>query len=55
MNSLTTSYLLDMVDIDKFANANGIINIARGIGCLIGPFFAGNFNYSFNPCNDKLI
>ena len=45
MNSLTTSYLLDMVDTDKFGNANGIINIARGIGCLFGPFFAGTFYF----------
>lgn len=41
MNSLTTAYLVDLVGVEKFGNATGIINLFRGIGCSIGPIFGG--------------
>lgn len=41
MNSLTTAYLLDMVGLEKFGNATGIINLFRGFGCSVGPFIGG--------------
>jgi uncharacterized membrane protein len=41
MNCLTTMYLLEIVEMKEFANANGIVNLFRGFGCLFGPFLAG--------------
>ena len=41
MNSLTTAYLLDIVPLDRFGNATGIINLFRGFGCFIGPYIGG--------------
>lgn len=41
MNSLTTAYLLDIVGIERFGNATGIVNLFRGIGCFSGPLIAG--------------
>lgn len=41
MNSLTTMYLCDLVGVKCFANATGIVNLFRGIGCFIGPYIAG--------------
>jgi len=41
MNSLTTAYLVDLVGLEKFSNATGIINLFRGFGCFIGPFIGG--------------
>lgn len=43
MNSLTTAYLVDLVGVEKFGNATGIINLFRGIGCSLGPVIGGNF------------
>jgi hypothetical protein len=43
MNSLTTAYLVDIVGVEKFGNATGIINLFRGFGCTIGPFIGGLF------------
>jgi len=34
-------YLVDMVGMQKFNNATGIINLFRGFGCFIGPFLGG--------------
>lgn len=45
-NCLTTTYLRDAIGSEKFANGNGILNIARGIGCLIGPVIAGRISES---------
>lgn len=41
MNCLTTMYLLEIVEMKDFANANGIVNLFRGFGCLFGPFLSG--------------
>ena len=41
MNSLTTAYLVDLVGVEKFGNATGIINLFRGIGCSMGPVLGG--------------
>lgn len=41
MNSLTTVYLCELVGLEKFGNATGIINLFRGFGCFLGPFVAG--------------
>ena len=41
MNCLTTKYLVQITSSEKFSNANGILISMRGIGCLIGPYFAG--------------
>ena len=54
MNSLTTAYLIDIVGIEKFGNATGIINLFRGIGCLLGPFTAG-FILDLNWSLDKSV
>ena len=43
MNCLSTPYLVDIVGSSAFANANGILNMARGLSCIFGPFIAGNF------------
>lgn len=43
MNSLTTAYLLDIVGIEKFGNATGIVNLFRGVGCFSGPIIAGKY------------
>ena len=45
MNCLTTKYLVQITSSEKFSNANGILISMRGIGCLIGPFFAGENEY----------
>jgi len=52
MNSLTTAYLLDIVPIDKFASATGIINLFRGFGCVLGQYFGGE-NIVFQFYRDK--
>lgn len=41
INSLTTPYLVDIVGSEAFANANGILNMFRGLSCIFGPFIAG--------------
>lgn len=41
MNSLTTAYLIDVVGLERFGNATGIVNLFRGIGCFIGPKLGG--------------
>lgn len=40
-NCLTTPYLKEIVGMEKFSNAMGIINLFRGVGCFIGPFIGG--------------
>jgi hypothetical protein len=40
-NCLATTYVRDTVGAAKFGNGNGILNLARGIACFIGPFIAG--------------
>lgn len=42
MNCLATPYLVEIVGSKKFSNANGILNMFRGFGCIFGPFLAGN-------------
>jgi MFS family permease len=46
MNCLATPYLVASVGSDKFSNANGILNMFRGIGCIIGPYVAGYLSES---------
>lgn len=41
MNCLTTPYVVEIVGDKKFSNANGIVNLFRGLGCIIGPYIAG--------------
>jgi MFS family permease len=41
MSSLSTPYIVEMVGSERFSNANGIINLVRGVGCIVGPFIAG--------------
>jgi hypothetical protein len=41
MNCLATPYLVEIVGSKKFSNANGILNMFRGIGCMFGPYIAG--------------
>lgn len=38
-------YLVDLVGLEKFNNATGIVNLFRGFGCFIGPYAAGNSNF----------
>ena len=54
MNSLTTAYLIDIVGIEKFGNATGMLNMFRGIGCLLGPFTA-RFILDSNWSSDKSV
>lgn len=49
INSLTTPYLVDIVGSEAFANANGILNMFRGLSCIFGPFIAGlNLTFFFH-------
>jgi MFS family permease len=41
LNCLATMYLVDIVGPLKFANANGIMNMFRGFGCIVGPYIGG--------------
>jgi hypothetical protein len=41
MNCLTTPYLKDIVGMEKFSNAMGIVSLFRGFGCFLGPFLGG--------------
>ena len=41
LNCLTTMYLCDLVGLEKFGNATGIVNLFRGFGCFLGPILAG--------------
>ncbi|RNA30957.1 monocarboxylate transporter 2-like [Brachionus plicatilis] len=43
INCLPTKYIVDVAGADNFRNANGIINLFRGFGALLGPFLAGYF------------
>ena len=45
--TLTTPYLCEIVNLDKIANATGIVSLFRGLGCFIGPVIGGLF-YSLN-------
>ncbi|CAF1034173.1 unnamed protein product [Brachionus calyciflorus] len=61
MNCLSTPYLVDIVGSKSFANANGILNIFRGISCIAGPFIAGFLTdklgsnlYAFVFCGSSL-
>ncbi len=47
MNCLSTPYLIETVESSKFGNANGILNLFRGVGCFFGPYIAGNKNSLF--------
>lgn len=38
-------YLVDLVGLENFNNATGIVNLFRGFGCFIGPYAAGNKNF----------
>lgn len=38
---VTSLYLIDFVGIEKYSNANGIVSLFRGIGCMLGPFIGG--------------
>jgi MFS family permease len=46
MNCLATPYVVAIVGADKFSNANGIINMFRGFGCITGPYIAGYLSES---------
>jgi predicted MFS family arabinose efflux permease len=46
-NCLTTPYLKDIVGMEKFSNAMGIVNLFRGFGCFLGPYIAGIINFIF--------
>ncbi|RNA31636.1 monocarboxylate transporter 3-like [Brachionus plicatilis] len=48
VHSLSTPYLVEIVGSNKFRNANGILNTMRGIGAVLGPFFAGMLSERFN-------
>ncbi len=48
-NCLTTPYLKDIVGMEKFSNAMGIVNLFRGFGCFLGPFLGGNI-YERRTC-----
>jgi len=39
--TLTTPYLCEIVNLDKIANATGIVSLFRGFGCFIGPVIGG--------------
>lgn len=39
--TLCTPYLCDIVGLEKFGNAMGIVNLFRGVGCFIGPYIGG--------------
>ncbi|RNA31634.1 monocarboxylate transporter 2-like [Brachionus plicatilis] len=61
INSLTTPYLVDIVGSEAFANANGILNMFRGLSCIFGPFIAGFLSeklksnlYAFVFCGTSL-
>ena len=47
MNCLSTPYLIETVESSKFGNANGILNLFRGVGCFFGPYIAGKKNSLF--------
>lgn len=47
MNCLSTPYLIEAVGSSKFANANGILNLFRGLGCFFGPYLAGKKIFNF--------
>lgn len=38
---VTSLYLIDFVGIEKYSNANGIVSLFRGIGCMLGPWIGG--------------
>ena len=40
-NCLTTPYLIEIVGDKKFRNANGIVSLFRGLGCMFGPYAGG--------------
>ena len=46
MNCLSTPYLIEAVGSSKFGNANGILNLFRGVGCFFGPYLAGKSIFS---------
>lgn len=46
INSLTTAYILDIVGIEKFGKAIGIVNLFRGLGCS-GLILAGTCLFFF--------
>ena len=42
INCLTSFYILETVEnFSEFGNANGIINMFRGLGCFFGPILTG--------------
>jgi hypothetical protein len=46
LNSLTTLYLCEIVGLDQVTNATGIVSLFRGVGCLVGPYAAGELIFS---------
>lgn len=34
-------YLCDLVGLNRFSNATGIVNLFRGFGCFLGPVLSG--------------
>ena len=56
MNCLSTPYLIETVESSKFGNANGILNMFRGVGCFFGPYIAGKkILYSFSYLQFQMI
>ena len=41
LNCLTTNYVVEIVGSKSFANAFGILSMARGIGSMMGPYLTG--------------
>lgn len=45
LNCLTTNYVVEIVGSKAFANAFGILSMARGLGSMTGPFLTGLLNF----------
>ncbi|RMZ94913.1 monocarboxylate transporter 2-like, partial [Brachionus plicatilis] len=48
INCITTPYIKDIVGMENFSNAMGIINLFRGVGCFLGPFLGGIISEQFS-------
>lgn len=46
---VTSLYLIDFVGIEKYNNANGIVSLFRGFGCMLGPWVGGMIADRWNP------
>lgn len=47
MNCLTSMYVVEVVGTKHFANAFGIVSLARGLASIIGPYLTGYLSYQF--------